>query len=136
MIIRKYRKTDVLKIENLGNLLHNNYKFLLDEFSDTLVIDDTDEIVGFIVYSIIYDRAEIVDMIIAEKKRKQGYGYCLLNYCIEKIKNKNCNNITLEVNTNNTPAINLYKKLGFDIVATRSKYYNDQDGYLMKKDLR
>ena len=128
MIIRKYRKTDVLKIENLGNLLHNNYKFLLDEFSDTLVIDDTD--------SIIYDRAEIVDMIIDEKKRKQGYGYYLLNYCIEKIKNKNCNNITLEVKTNNTPAINLYKKLGFDIVATRSKYYNDQDGYLMKKDLR
>lgn len=136
MLIKKYSKNDILKIEKLGNLLHNNYKFSLDEFSDALVIDDANEIVGFIVYSIIYERAEIVDMIIDEKKRKQGYGYCLLNYCIEKIRTKNCSNVTLEVNTNNIPAINLYKKIGFDIVAMRSKYYDEHDGYLMKKDLR
>lgn len=136
MQIRKYKKSDVIKIEELGSLLHNNYKFSLDDFSDSLVLDVKNEIVGFIVYSIIYERAEIIDIVIDEKKRKRGYGYKLLSHCIREIKNKKCDNITLEVNKNNISAIRFYKKMGFDIVATRNKYYNGQDGYLMKKDLR
>ena len=39
--------------------------------------------------------------------------------------------ITLEVNVDNTPAIKLYEKFGFEIVNTRKKYFNDKDSYLM-----
>ena len=38
------------------------------------------------------------------------------------------------VNTENLPAVNLYKKFGFKILGTRKKYYNNKfDAYIMTK---
>ena len=41
--------------------------------------------------------------------------------------------ITLEVNKNNIPALNLYKKFDFNEVAIRKNYYNGVDGILMER---
>ena len=68
--------------------------------------------------------------------RFRGYGSKLLNFIVEMIRKNGCVNITLEVNSTNVAAINLYNKLGFEVVAVRKKYYGENDGYLMKKDLR
>ncbi|MDE5830808.1 MAG: GNAT family N-acetyltransferase [Clostridia bacterium] len=44
--------------------------------------------------------------------------------------------ITLEVNTENFPAIHLYEKCGFKNLGKRKKYYNNQfDAYIMTKYL-
>ena len=51
MKIRNYKKEDIPDIEKLGLLLHNNYKFLLDDFSNALVIIEEEKVIGFIVYS-------------------------------------------------------------------------------------
>ena len=136
MEIRNYIKEDINNIKYLGSLLHDNYNFNIDSFSDAFVIYDNNRFIGFIVYSIIYERAEIIDIVIEPSYRKKGYANKLLEYTIEKIKENSCDNITLEVNENNISAINLYKKNGFNICAVRKNYYNNQDGYLMKKDLR
>ena len=40
--------------------------------------------------------------------------------------------ITLEVKEDNFAALALYNNLGFKIVATRKKYYDDKDAYIMK----
>lgn len=136
MLIRKYKKEDLEDINKLGSLLHLNYEFKLDEFSDAFIIKEDDNFVGFIVYSIIYERAEIIDIIIKPCYRKCGYANKLFSYTLGVIKSKNVDNVTLEVNEENTAAINLYEKFGFKICGVRKKYYNDKDGYLMKKDLR
>ena len=52
-----------------------------------------------------------------------------MNELIEKT-NKS---ITLEVNKNNIPALNLYKKFAFHEVAIRKGYYNGVDGILMER---
>ena len=39
--------------------------------------------------------------------------------------------ITLEVVTDNIPAIKLYEKFGFEIINVRKKYFNGKDSYLM-----
>ena len=136
MLIRKYKKEDLEDINKLGSLLHLNYEFKLDEFSDAFIIKEDDNFVGFIVYSIIYERAEIIDIIIKPCYRKCGYANKLFSYTLDVIKSKNVDNVTLEVNEENTAAIDLYEKFGFKICGVRKKYYNDKDGYLMKKDLR
>jgi len=54
----------------------------------------------------------------------------------ELIKYKDENhieNITLEVNKENTIAINLYKSYGFIEVGIRKGYYNGVDGILMER---
>ena len=42
--------------------------------------------------------------------------------------------ITLEVNINNTIALNLYKKFNFKEVAIRKGYYNGIDAILMERN--
>ncbi len=107
----------------------SDYKVSFNEFDKVLgfFIDDT--IVGFLDYSVIYDRMEINYIYVLEKHRKKGIGYQLLKYVIDNYSY----DITLEVNVNNIVAINLYKKLDFKIVAIREKYYNGIDGYLMER---
>ena len=53
--------------------------------------------------------------------------YLINNYCYQDNKT-----ITLEVSCANIPAYSLYKKLNFKVVGKRSKYYGDEDAYIMK----
>lgn len=136
MKIDVYTKEDINKIISLGLNMHDNYIFNLDAYSNCLVLKENDNIIGFISYSIIYDRSEIIDVIVEEKFRNKGYGGMLVSRVIDIAVKSNCNNITLEVNVLNEPAIKLYKSKGFEIVSIRKNYYKNNDGYLMKKDLR
>ncbi len=122
----------MLKEINDLNLVNNlsDYQVSFNQFNQVLGFFLNDNLIGFVDYSIIYDRLEINYIFVKEEYRKQKVAYRLLKYIID---NYNYQNITLEVNINNIPAINLYQKLGFKIVATRPKYYNGVDGYLMER---
>ena len=104
-------------------------------FSHYCLYTDGDEIMGFLNYDLIYDRIEIAYIYIEEKYRKKGFASNLIEYLIDIAKEKKCSNISLEVNENNTSAINLYIKNGFIEVAKREKYYNGEDGILMVREL-
>ena len=68
--------------------------------------------------------------------RKSGIGSKLLEKLIQTAKKQNFTSITLEVNENNLPAINLYLKYGFKNVGFRKKYYKNKDSaIIMTKDL-
>ncbi len=133
-MIRDYIDLDISSIEILGKELHDNYKFSLDTFSKCKIVELNNSVIGFITYSIIYDRAEIIDIIIKEEFRNKGYAKKLIDEAIKDIKSNNCQNITLEVRKTN-PAVNFYIKLGFEIVSIRKGYYNGIDGYLMEKKM-
>lgn len=61
------------------------------------------------------------------------FGSKLLEKLIKYAK-KTSSLITLEVNENNTIAIHLYEKYGFEKVGHRKKYYNNKDdAYIMTK---
>ena len=55
----------------------------------------------------------------------------IINYCIEN----NIKQINLEVNSNNTTAIELYKQFEFKQVGLRKNYYGNFDGLLYTKYL-
>lgn len=69
--------------------------------------------------------------------QRNGLGKSLLNYCLNNCIKKGYSEIFLHVATTNTPAIKLYKKLGFkEIDIIKGYYFNDsppdRDAYLMK----
>lgn len=134
--IRKYQEEDINSINRLGGTLHNDFKFELNVFSSCLVIDEDGSLIGFVIYSIMYDRAEIIDIIIDPLYRNMGYGKKLLSGVIGIINDLKCLNITLEVSEKNKVAIKLYESLGFIKAAVRKNYYDGASGYLMEKDLR
>lgn len=90
---------------------------------------------GYLEYSLIYDRIEIDNFFVLEEERKKGIGTKLMSYLISMAIDLHVVNITLEVRISNEIARNLYKKFGFREVALRKYYYGDEDGILMEKQV-
>ena len=91
--------------------------------------------VGYLDYSLIYDRIEIDNILVLEEYRSRGIGTKLMEYLVKIAHDKNVDNITLEVRVSNKIARSLYKKMGFTEEAMRKYYYGDEDGILMKLNI-
>ena len=92
-------------------------------------------IIGYLEYSLIYDRIEIDNLYVEIDCRNQGIGTKLMSYLVSDAISLRVVNITLEVRVSNMTAINLYKKFGFREVAIRKYYYGDEDAILMEKNI-
>ena len=90
------------------------------------------EILGFISIRIIDNTCDIMNIAVNKSFRNQRIGTTLLSYIL---KNIHCKIFTLEVSANNTYAIKLYKKLGFNNIHIRKNYYKDSDAIIMQKHL-
>lgn len=93
------------------------------------------KVLGYLIYSHIYDRIEIDNFYVDETRRKEGIGKKLMGYLVAVAIDSHVVNITLEVRKSNEIARNLYKKYGFREVALRKFYYGDEDGILMEKQV-
>ena len=65
--------------------------------------------------------------------RGRGIGESVLRVVLKVVCGKGATFVTLEVRSSNTPAISLYKKLGFKVFGTRKGYYTNpvEDAYVM-----
>lgn len=107
-----------------------DYNPIINKFTHNIIFVVDKKIVSFIVYSLMYENVEIIDVFTNKNYRNKGYSYSLLKEIINDNKDKN---ITLEVSKENISAINLYKKVGFEEVAIRKGYYDGIDALLMLK---
>ena len=119
-----------------ANVLLSKFNYEISEssfdnvFLKALVYIDNG-IKGILVYDLVYDRIDIEYIIVDERYRLKGIGTKLL----QKIEKNDVKNITLEVRESNIAAINFYKKNGFEVKTIRKNYYNNENGYLMLKEL-
>ncbi len=90
---------------------------------------------GFIIYRLIENEAEILNIVVAKDFRGRNLGKNLLLYAIDDLKKKNAQSIFLEVNEKNSVAINLYTANNFKKYGMRPKYYGLDDAVLMKFDI-
>ncbi len=98
-------------------------------FAKILILKENNEVIGYIYYSDIYERAEINQFEIDYFHRNCGKGNILLKRMIEIVGKS----ITLEVKEDNLPAITLYEKNGFVKKTIRKGYYREKDGILMER---
>ena len=96
---------------------------------------EEDKILGYLKYSLIYDRIEIDNILVEPEYRGQKIGNKLMGRLISIAIEEHVVNITLEVRVSNEIARNLYKKFGFREVALRKFYYGDEDAILMEKQV-
>ena len=109
---------------------------ILNENSQYIVAKENNNIVGFAGILIILDEANITNIVTRKTYRNKGIGKLLLKKLIEFSRNLNLKSMTLEVNEQNIPAINLYKSFGFENAGLRKKYYNnEQNAIIMTKKL-
>lgn len=129
----------IIEIEKQSEYSHwTKQMFLLEaenKFSAFKIIKNDNQIIGFIIYRIVFDEAEILDIEIDKNFRGLKAGKHILNFAIEDIKKKNCKVIFLEVHQNNIIAQNLYKSFGFTQYSLRENYYKNSKALLMKLNL-
>lgn len=130
-------------------LLKDNYNYVLDivnnYFKQTttvenlkentiFVLKDNEKQVGFIIFNIVIDTADIYFLYIDKEHRSKNLGYFLSLESINYLKqNLNVKDFFLEVNVNNTKAINLYNRLDFKKIRIIKNYYEDgSDAICMK----
>ncbi len=126
-------------LESIQNILLDSfdnfwsYETLLEEshsqLSTIFVAKYNNEIVGFTGIKKICDEAELMNIVTRKDCRHYGIASATLEYIISFCKNLSC--INLEVNSENSIAINLYKKYNFKQVGLRKKYYNNIDDAIL-----
>lgn len=139
-------KMTIKDLESIKNILISdfddfwNYNILKDELksenSKYIRAKFNNEIVGFAGIKILFDEADIMNIVVKKDYRNKGIGSILLENLILLSKKLCLNSLSLEVNEENIPAINLYKKQGFKNIGIRKNYYNEKNGIIMKKNLK
>ncbi len=85
-------------------------------------------------------QTELLTLAVIPEQQGKGFGRELLNNFIAEVKNKDGQNIVLEVAENNTPALHMYKVAGFYEIGNRPAYYTAPnapaiDAILMRFDI-
>ena len=136
-MIRHATTEDIVEINKLGNELNKKFEKLFDleemftkDYNKIYVAIEDEKIVGFLMAIMLYDTCEIINIIVDEEYRNKKIASSMIDYMITEFSDS-INTLTLEVATDNTSAINLYKKFGLEIINTRKNYYDNKDAYLM-----
>ena len=87
-----------------------------------------DEIIAFCLMSYNYEEDIIEVDLLCVKEGYKGYhlGKNILSFCIDNCIKLNYRKFSLHVSTTNIPALNLYRKLGFEAKSFIEQYYSDE----------
>jgi ribosomal-protein-alanine N-acetyltransferase len=90
-------------------------------------------VLGYGGFWLLVDEAHIATIAVDPQWRGRGLGELLLLSLLDRGAEVGASRATLEVRVSNHPAQSLYRKLGFEIVSRRKRYYadNDEDAFIM-----
>ncbi|AZO26145.1 MULTISPECIES: ribosomal protein S18-alanine N-acetyltransferase [Mesorhizobium] len=97
--------------------------------------------VGFVLARLAAGEGEILTVAVARAHRRQGLGWQLMDAVLRELHAQRAEALFLEVDETNTPAIALYRRLGFRQVGQRPNYYRSTENgptgaLVMRRDLR
>ncbi|MGY0288115.1 MAG: ribosomal-protein-alanine N-acetyltransferase RimI [Thermoproteota archaeon] len=149
--IRFYRPEDIDQVQRLNRVfLPEHYPpYFFDEnfrrFPKAFIVAEGPSgiLVGYVMCRVergftrggMFNMGHILSIAVDKGFRRMGIGTSLMLEAEKNLVNEyRADLIYLEVRVSNEPAINLYKKLGYDFLGVMPSYYHDgEDGYLMYK---
>ena len=95
------------------------------------------QIIAYAIWRLLADEMHILKVAVIPDRRGQGIATRLLERCFAWSVEQGAVSAHLEVRPSNVAAVELYRKLGFEVVGRRPKYYTDtkEDALLMAKDI-
>ncbi|MBR6531723.1 MAG: ribosomal protein S18-alanine N-acetyltransferase [Clostridia bacterium] len=111
---------------------------LANDTAHFLVASCENKVLGYIGVHEICGEAYITNVAVLPEYRRLGIGETLIDAATNGAKERNCDFISLEVRISNVPAIELYKKEGYNIVGQRKNFYSNptEDAYIMTRYLK
>ena len=81
--------------------------------------------VGYLLASLLAPEGELLRIGVHPLYRKRGFGTRLMDAFFCEAKERACTDLFLEVRADNTAAIGLYRRFGFEDNGLRRAYYKD-----------
>jgi len=99
--------------------------------------DETDSrIAGYIVYWLLLDECQILDVVVDEKYRRLGFAKTMIRQAVGDALKAGAKKAVLDVRKSNLPAVELYQFCGFVITGVAKSFYSDgEDAYRMSLPL-
>lgn len=106
------------------------------ELCHYLIARQQKHVVGYMGFWLVQDEAHITNLAVHPAFRRRQIAERLLLATMKWAKRLGAGRATLEVRASNQPAIRLYEKYGFKLIAIRRGYYNDnqEDALIMWAD--
>ena len=101
-----------------------------------LVAMENGVVIGYVGAQIVPDEADMMNLAVDAKYRRQGIGKALVQHLVSMLKERAVRSLTLEVRVSNLPAVSLYEGLGFQTVGRRPNYYQKpkEDAFILRKE--
>lgn len=139
MLVRSMKLDDIQAVADIEKQCFSQ-PWSEKSFEDSISREDTiflvceeEVITGYIGMYLSFDEASITNVAVSPAFRKKGCGEHLVAAAKKAAKEANAETIFLEVRVSNEPAISLYKKMGFESLGIRKKFYEHpvEDAYIM-----
>lgn len=150
MLIRRMTLEDIPEVVEIENQCFSQ-PWSEKSFQDSLTREDTiflvcveddlageeevmSRVTGYIGLYLSFEEASVTNVAVSPSFRKKGYGEALVTAAKEAVREAGAECIFLEVRQSNEPAISLYKKLDFEELGIRKKFYEHpvEDAIIMK----
>jgi [ribosomal protein S18]-alanine N-acetyltransferase len=95
------------------------------------------KVAGYLCAGLIMDEGHILNLAVRPGMRRTGIASLLIGDVIDRLREKGCRVLFLEVRDSNTTARKIYGKFGFKVIGIRKNYYvsPDEDAIIMSMRL-
>ena len=135
MIVRKFKPNDLKRVYEIENMSFgqsygiNMFQQLYEMGVGFLVAEDNGYVVGYVIFWLKYEnQGHIISIAVDKNYRRRNVGTRLLIKAISILSLLKLDTIYLEVQENNSGAVEFYKTFGFKIDRVVPGYYGYGDG--------
>jgi [ribosomal protein S18]-alanine N-acetyltransferase len=144
-------KLQKFAMNDLEAVVHINHACLPENYTDIFFVDlyrrYPETLIGYIMCRIeiglsnlglggLVKKGHVVSVAVLPEHRRKGIGETLVMKAMEGMKLYGAKQCYLEVRVTNDDAVNLYKKLKFEVTRTIHGYYADgEDAFVMSRKL-
>lgn len=152
--LRQFKPEDLDQVMYVNKVcLPENYTqyFFLDlyrRFPNTFIVAEEDgDIMGYVMCRMesgppdwglfgIAKKGHVISIAVLPEHQRKGIGQALMRKALQGMQTYKAKGCYLEVRFSNLPAVNLYRKLGFEVARTLQSYYADGEAaYVMNKKI-
>jgi len=152
--LRRFKPSDLEQVMHINQVcLPENYTTsffmnLYQRFPETFIVaEENGDVVGYTMCRIetgipsfkllgITRKGHVISIAVLPEHQREGTGFALMREAMQAMVNYKAKECYLEVRASNVPAVNLYRKMGFEIIRTKTGYYADGEAaYVMARKL-
>ena len=138
MLVRKFEPNDLKRVYEIESMSFNQsygikmFQQLYEMGVGFLVAEEDGYVIGYVLFWIKYENyGHIISIAVDKNYRRLKAGTKLLLRAISVLSLLNLDTIYLEVNENNTGAVEFYKTFNFKIDRVVPGYYEDGAGAIL-----